>query len=62
MNRSRPLDGGRRLAPFVWQPGVRRTKHSAFYAAPLDLLLRYLRVQQVLVTGVATDMCDHDRE
>jgi len=44
------------------QPGdddysVLKPKHSAFYATPLDLLLRHLRVQRVVVTGVASDQC-----
>ena len=44
------------------QPGdddysVLKPKHSAFYATPLDLLLRHLRVQRLIVTGVASDQC-----
>ena len=36
---------------------VLKPKHSAFYATPLDLLLRHLRVQRIVVTGVASDQC-----
>ena len=36
---------------------VLKPKHSAFYATPLDLLLRHLRVRTLLVTGVASDQC-----
>jgi nicotinamidase-related amidase len=36
---------------------VLKPKHSAFYATPLDLLLRHLRVQRLVVTGVASDQC-----
>jgi len=36
---------------------VLKPKHSAFYATPLDLLLRHLRVNRLLVTGVASDQC-----
>jgi nicotinamidase-related amidase len=36
---------------------VLKPKHSAFYATPLDLLLRHLRVQHLVVTGVASDQC-----
>jgi nicotinamidase-related amidase len=36
---------------------VLKPKHSAFFATPLDLLLRHLRVKSVIVTGVATDQC-----
>jgi len=44
------------------QPGdddysVLKPKHSAFYATPLDLLLRHLRVRRIVVTGVASDQC-----
>jgi len=44
------------------QPGegdysVLKPKHSAFYATPLDLLLRHLRVTRLLVSGVASDQC-----
>jgi len=44
------------------QPGdddysVLKPKHSAFYATPLDLLLRHLRVKRLLITGVASDQC-----
>jgi len=44
------------------QPGdddysVLKPKHSAFYATPLDLLLRHLRVERIVVTGVASDQC-----
>jgi nicotinamidase-related amidase len=45
------------LAPLESDYSVLKPKHSAFYATPLDLLLRHLRVRQLLVTGVATDMC-----
>jgi len=36
---------------------VLKPKHSAFYATPLDLLLRHLRVNRLLITGVASDQC-----
>ncbi|HEX4233748.1 MAG TPA: isochorismatase family cysteine hydrolase [Caldimonas sp.] len=36
---------------------VLKPKHSAFYATPLDLLLRHLLVQRLLVTGVTSDQC-----
>ena len=34
-----------------------KPKHSAFYATPLDLLLRHLRVTRLLISGVASDQC-----
>jgi len=36
---------------------VLKPKHSVFYATPLDLLLRHLRVGRLVVTGVASDQC-----
>jgi nicotinamidase-related amidase len=36
---------------------VLKPKHSAFHATPLDLLLRQLGVEEVIVTGVAGDGC-----
>ena len=36
---------------------VLKPKHSAFYATPLDLLLRHLGVTGLVVTGVASDQC-----
>jgi len=36
---------------------VLKPKHSAFYATPLDLLLRHLRVNRLLIGGVASDQC-----
>jgi nicotinamidase-related amidase len=36
---------------------VLKPKHSGFFATPLELLLRYLNVQQVILTGVAGDNC-----
>ena len=43
---------------------VLKPKHSAFFATPLDLLLRHLRVRRLIVSGVAGDQCvllDGDR-
>jgi len=45
------------LAPGDDDYFVLKPKHSAFFATPLDLLLRHLRVRRVLVTGVAGDQC-----
>jgi nicotinamidase-related amidase len=36
---------------------VLKPKHSGFYATPLELLLRYLKISQVVVTGIAGDNC-----
>ena len=55
-------DGAGRLIGETLAPGdddysVLKPKHSAFFATPLDLLLRHLRVRSLIVTGVATDQC-----
>jgi nicotinamidase-related amidase len=36
---------------------VLKPKHSGFYATTLDLLLRYLRVHTVILTGLTGDIC-----
>jgi len=47
----------RHLKPGDDDYSVLKPKHSAFYATPLDLLLRHLRVKRLLITGVASDQC-----
>jgi nicotinamidase-related amidase len=44
------------------QPGendyfVIKPRHSAFYQTSLDLLLKYLKVRKLILTGMAADMC-----
>lgn len=36
---------------------VLKPKHSGFYATPLELLLRYLAIRRVVITGVAGNNC-----
>jgi nicotinamidase-related amidase len=36
---------------------VLKPKHSGFFASPLEVLLRQLAVEQVIVTGIAGDGC-----
>jgi nicotinamidase-related amidase len=45
------------IAPSADDYFALKPKHSAFFATPLDLLLRHLRVERLLVTGVASDQC-----
>jgi nicotinamidase-related amidase len=45
------------LRPDAEDYSVLKPKHSAFFATPLDLLLRHLRVSRLILTGVATDQC-----
>jgi nicotinamidase-related amidase len=47
----------RLLQPDAEDYFVLKPKHSAFYATPLDLLLAYLKVSTVIITGVAGDIC-----
>ena len=53
--RGRPL--AERLAPDEDDYFVLKPKHSAFYATTLHLLLRYLSVQTVILTGLTGDNC-----
>jgi nicotinamidase-related amidase len=46
-----------RLRPGEQDYFVLKPKHSAFFATPLDLLLRHLRVRRLIVSGVAGDQC-----
>jgi len=54
-------DGSARIAnALAPQPDdyfVLKPKHSGFYATPLDLLLRHLKVKRLLLTGVSSDQC-----
>jgi nicotinamidase-related amidase len=36
---------------------ILKPRHSAFYATPLDLLLRQLRCRRLVITGIAADNC-----
>ena len=36
---------------------VLKPKHSGFYSTTLDLLLEYLRVKTLILTGITTDIC-----
>jgi nicotinamidase-related amidase len=59
------LSDGVRGRPFVDQlkPDVDtdyfvlKPKHSAFYQTPLDLLLKHLGAQRLILTGVSTNSC-----
>lgn len=53
--RGRPL--ARRLTPRASDYIVLKTKHSAFYATTLELLLRYLGTQTLVLTGLTGDRC-----
>jgi len=53
--RGRPL--ARRLRPRATDYVVLKTKHSGFYATPLELLLRYLKAETLVLTGLTGDRC-----
>jgi nicotinamidase-related amidase len=53
--RGRPL--AERLAPDEDDYFVLKPKHSAFFATTLDVLLRYLSVHTVILTGLTGDSC-----
>lgn len=36
---------------------VLKPKHSAFFATTLDVLLEHLRIERLIITGMATDIC-----
>jgi nicotinamidase-related amidase len=36
---------------------IKKWRYSAFYATPLDMLLRQLTVDTIVLTGVLTDVC-----
>jgi nicotinamidase-related amidase len=58
------LEDDRRGRPFVEQlvPNehdyfVLKPKHSGFYQTPLELLLKHLGAQRLIITGVSTNSC-----
>ena len=53
--RGRPL--AEQLRPERDDYFVLKPKHSGFYATTLDLLLRYLHVTTVILTGLTGDIC-----
>ena len=57
----RPDSPGRefvqRLRPEEGDYFVLKPKHSGFFSTTLDLLLRYLGVDTVILAGIATDNC-----
>jgi nicotinamidase-related amidase len=56
-DRCRGQQVARILAPEEEDYFVLKPKHSGFYATPLELLLRYLKVDRVIITGIAGDNC-----
>lgn len=47
------------LAPHPDDLTVLKPLHSAFHSTPLEHLLRQMKTRQLVITGLATDMCVH---
>lgn len=47
----------RRLRPTADDYFVLKPKHSGFFSTPLDILLRYLGIDTVVLAGFAADIC-----
>ena len=47
----------RLLMPTESDLTVLKPRHSAFFATPLDLLLREMKAEELIVAGLAADMC-----
>ena len=54
---SRGREISRALQPETSDYFVLKPKHSGFYATTLDVLLEYLNVQTLIVTGIAANIC-----
>lgn len=47
----------RALYPQATDLTILKPRHSAFYTSPLDLLLREMQATQLVICGLATDIC-----
>lgn len=47
----------RRIAPRRHDLTVLKPRHSAFFGTPLDLLLERIGARELVITGLATDLC-----
>jgi nicotinamidase-related amidase len=54
---SRGKEVARLLAPLRRDYFVLKPKHSAFYSTTLDVLLRYLGAERLIITGIAANIC-----
>ena len=36
---------------------ILKPRHSAFYGSPLDLLLKQMKTEEIIITGLSTDIC-----
>jgi nicotinamidase-related amidase len=47
------------LAPLPHEPIIKKNRYSAFFGTNLDLTLRTMNVETVIITGVTTENCCH---
>jgi nicotinamidase-related amidase len=52
-----PGDIARLLYPQAQDLTILKPRHSAFYASPLELLLTEMEARELVICGLATDMC-----
>jgi nicotinamidase-related amidase len=52
-----PGDIARLLYPQAEDLTILKPRHSAFFASPLELLLREMEARELIICGLATDMC-----
>jgi nicotinamidase-related amidase len=52
-----PGEIARLLYPQAEDLTILKPRHSAFYASPLELLLREMRARELVICGLSTDMC-----
>ena len=52
-----PAEIARLLYPQPNDLTLLKPRHSAFYASPLELLLTEMRAEELVICGLATDMC-----
>jgi len=56
-SKSRGKEVASLLAPAHRDYFVLKPKHSAFYSTTLDMLLRYLGAQRLIITGITANIC-----
>jgi nicotinamidase-related amidase len=54
---SRGREISRALRPEASDYFVLKPKHSGFYATTLDVMLEYLKVDALIITGIAANIC-----
>jgi nicotinamidase-related amidase len=52
-----PAEIARLVYPQAGDLTILKPRHSAFYASPLELLLAEMETRELVICGLATDMC-----